>query len=296
MKEIKDLLKLIDDSVNGFVEGLSPVQKQTYKKLIELTKELDTYRDGTIKNSLNNIKIVGRLKSELDNIILNDDYLSKVSSFASSYDDIQRLQNIYFSTVAENFTKKKVFDEVKKVAIENTVEGLTDAGIGSAYTGEIKQMLTTAITSGGSYADLTKQLSDYVLGDSENEGALLKYGKQIATDSINGFNAQYNRVVSEDLGLTWFQYVGSLITTSRPFCKAMVEKRYFHISEVDEMLKGKIGDAKVALGKNGLPVGMIDGTNKQSFFIYRGGFFCSHQIFPVPLVNVPQDLRDKFGD
>lgn len=292
---IRKLLKLIDDSINQFVEGLSPIQEQTYKKLIQLTKELDVYDDGTLKNNLKNIRIAGRLKTELETIILSDKYITHVSDFMNAYDDVQKLQNSYFSTIAVKFAEKKVFDEVRKLAIENTVADLTESGIGAAYTDEIKTMLTDNITSGGSYADLTKQLSDYVLGDSENEGGLIKYGRKIATNSINQFNAQYNRIVSDDLGLTWYQYVGSLITTSRPFCKEMVNKRYFHVSEVDEMLKGHIGDKKVSLNKNtGLPEGMIEGTNEATFFINRGGWNCMHQIFPVPLASVPESLRDKF--
>lgn len=293
---IAKLLRLIDNSVNNFIDGLSPIQEQTYKRLIEIIKGLDVYTDGTLKNNLQNIRVVGQLKSELEKIILSDDYISHVSDFADAYNKIQELQNIYFSSVAVEFSEKKVFDEVKKNAIEATVSDLTESGIGAAYTDEIKKMLTTSITSGESYADLTRQLSDYVIGDGENEGGLTQYGRQIATDSINQFSAQYNRVVSDDLGLTFFQYVGSLITTSRPFCKAMVDKRYFHISEVAEMLKGHIGDIKMPLGKNGLPQGFIDDTNEQTFFVNRGGYNCGHQIFPVPFANVPEDIRAKFVD
>lgn len=293
--EINKLLKLIDSSVNSFVDGLSPIQEQTYKKLLSLIKELDVYVNGTLKNNLTNLKIVGNLKSELEKIILSDDYLSHVTDFVNSYKQVQQLQNVYFSSIAVEFAGKKVYDEVRKLAIQNTVESLTENGIGAAYTDEIKQMLTTNITSGGSYSDLTKQLSDYVLGDGENDGGLIKYGKQIATDSINQYNASYNKIVTDDLGLKYFQYIGSLLTTSRPFCKEMTDKRYFHISEVSEMLNGHIGDKKVSLNKKtGLPEGFIDGTNQQTFFVNRGGYNCGHQIFPVPLAGVPQELRDKF--
>ena len=291
---ISKLLRVIDSSVNQFVKGLTPVQDQTYKKLLTLVKDLDIYVDGTLKNNLANIKVIGGLKSELEKIILNDNYLSQVAEFTDTFNAVKNLQNEYFSTIAVKFSEKKVFNEIKKQAVNTTVEGLTESGIGAAYTDEIKQMLTTSITSGGSYADLTKQLSNYVLGDSETEGQLIKYGRQIATDSINQYSAQYTKAVTDDLGLTYFQYVGSLLTTSRPFCKEMVEKRYFHKTEVTDMLNGKIGDKKVPLGKDGLPQGMISGTNEQTFFVNRGGYNCGHQIFPVPLASVPEEIRAKF--
>lgn len=294
---VAKLLRLIDRSVAKFVGGLTPIQEATYRKLVVLSKELDVYADGTLKNNLTNLKAIGKLKSELETIILSDDYVDHVKEFTDAYKEIQKLQNVYFSTIAVKFAEKKVFDEVRKIAIQSTVEDLTESGIGAAYVDEIKKMLSDNITSGGSYANLAKQLSNYVLGDKENEGGLIRYGRQIATDSITQYNAQYNKVVTDDLGLSWFQYVGSLITTSRPFCKELVSKRYFHISEVPELLKGHIGDKNVPVNKKtGLPEGMIAGTNNQTFFVNRGGYQCAHQIFPVPLASVPADVRARFGD
>lgn len=292
---VNKLLKTIDTSVNSFADGLDETQRQTYKKLIELIKELDIDAGGNLRNNLNNIRVVGKLKGELEKIILNDSYINKVSDFTKSFNDVQKLQNTYFSAIAVNFSNKKVFDEVKKVSIEATIDGLTESGIGANYIDEIKQMLTTNITSGGSYASLAQELNDYVIGDSEKEGQLMRYGKQVATDSINQFNAQYTKMVSDDLGLEWYQYVGSLLTTSRPFCKQLVDKRYFNIKEVPAMLNGKIGDKTVGVDKKtGLPYGMIEGTNKETFFINRGGWNCGHQIFPVPYAAVPKEIRDKY--
>ena len=61
------------------------------------------------------------------------------------------------------------------------------------------------------------------------------------------------------------------------------------------MLKGDIGDKHVHVNeRTDLPDGMIEGTNKETFFINRGGWQCGHQIFPVPLAAVPADIRAKF--
>jgi len=292
---ISRLLKLTDDSVNRFVAALTPIQRDTYKRLIELSKELDIYVDGTLKNNLNNIKILSRIRPELEQIILSDAYITEVKEFTDAYGQIQKLQNSYFSSITTKFSPKAVFNEVKKIAVDNTIENLTESGIGSNYLDSVKKILQNNITGGGSFSDLTKQLSDYVLGDKDTDGGLVRYAKQVTTDSINQFSAEYNRIVSDDLNLKFYQYVGSLITTSRPFCKAMVEKRYFHISEVPELLRGNINGKKVPLNDNtGLPQGFIAGTNAATFFINRAGYSCGHQIFPVAESSVPQAIRDKF--
>lgn len=296
-EQIKKLLKTIDASLSTFTEGLSPIQQNTYRKLIELSKGLDIYAGGNLKNNLTNIKLVGKLRSELEGIVLSDKYLSHVSVFATSYKTIAKLQNQYFSTIASEFKDKGLFEQIMKNAITDTVENLTESGVATGYVDAIKDILQTNISAGGSYADLTNQLSNFVVGGENVEGGLVKYARQTATDSINQFNATYNRAVSDDLGLTFYQYLGSLITTSRPFCKAMVDKRYFHVSEIPELLKGHIGEKNVAINdKTGLPQGMIEGTNQQTFFINRGGYFCQHQIFAVPISDVPPDVVARFSE
>ncbi len=44
--------------------------------------------------------------------------------------------------------------------------------------------------------------------------------------------------------------------------------------------------------KTGLPYGFIEGTNESTFFINRGGYQCSHQIFATIAEGVPQEIRD----
>jgi hypothetical protein len=43
-----------------------------------------------------------------------------------------------------------------------------------------------------------------------------------------------------------------------------------------------------------LPKGMIEGTNESNFPTYRGGYNCGHQMYPVPPLNVPKTIRNKF--
>ena len=292
---VNKLLRLTEDSVSKFVESVTPIQRQTYKRIIELSKELDVYVNGTLKNNLTNIKIVGGIRSELEKIILSDSYLKNVKEFTDAYSTVEKLQNKYFSDIALKFSPKALFKEVKNIAIENTVESLTESGIANGYINGVRDILQTNVTSGGSYADMTKDLSAFILGDENLDGALLKYAKNTTTDAINQFSATYNKIVSDDLGLVFYQYVGSLITTSREFCRAMVDKRYFHISEVEELLKGHVDNVNVLLNKNtGLPQGMIEGTNTSTFFINRGGWGCGHQIFPVATSSVPEEIVKEF--
>ena len=288
---INDLLNEIDSSLTKFIDGLPDIQKRIYEKLLLLLKDLDLYSDGSIKNNLANIQKIGKLKSELEKIILDKPYLKSVGTLLGSYEIIQEIQNEYFSTITTDFTPKKVFDVVKDQAIDQTAEGLTESGINANVIDPIKAILKTNITSGGSYADLAQQLRDEIIGNDEVDGKLLSYARTYATTAVNEYSAQYTKIVTDDLGMEWFRYVGSLRKTSRPFCIALVEKDYVHVSEIPEIVKGHIDGKDVSLA------GLKDGTDANNFQVYRGGWNCNHQLSPVDKSRVPEKyIKNITGD
>ena len=243
---IQQLLNLLEGSVDKFVEGLPEVQRQTYTRLLALLKELDTQGD-TIQNSVRNIRLLGSIKQELDDLVLNDKYLNSVKEFVTAYGAVARLNDRYFSTVADRYSQPKMLAEVRKQAVNDAVAALTENGIGANYTDQLRELVKTAITSGGSYSDLAERLRTTIVGTDEEAGKLIKYAKQVTTDGINQFNRTYQKAVTDDLGFKWFRYVGSNLRTTRPFCKAMTkpENEYFHISQVPDIIKGRLNSGEV---------------------------------------------------
>jgi hypothetical protein len=123
---------------------------------------------------------------------------------------------------------------------------------------------------------------------------LQRYVKTYANTAINQFSAEYNKTISDDLGLEWYGYNGSLLTTSREFCDKCVEKKYIHVSEFPALIKGDFG----ALGEihitksTGLPDGMMAGTDETNLVRRRGGWNCGHQMIAVAESVVPQGIKD----
>lgn len=103
--------------------------------------------------------------------------------------------------------------------------------------------------------------------------------------------------MTDDLGLEWFEYVGSNIETTREFCEHLTEKRYIHKSEIKTILKGEIDGHQCAMNeRTGLPKGMIEGTTEQNFQVNCGGWNCRHQLVPVAKEAVPKEIRAKFEE
>jgi hypothetical protein len=299
LPDFSDILKSVDKAIEKFNSKIPAAQKRMYEGITDELKRLDT-NNGKIKTTVANLKIIQAIKNKLTRLIITPEYLKDVKEFVSQFNVITKLQNEYWQSVEEKFTPRVLLKEIRKQAISDTVKGLTSSGIGGAISDQIATILRTNITTGGSYAQLTEQLREKVL-NTKTDGALAKYAKQITTDSLNQYSAQYTQTVSSDLGYEWFAYAGSDIVTTRPFCDAMTDLRYFHITEIPRLLKAddlyymKDGKkTKVPIyDKTELPHGMIPGTNAANFQINRGGYNCGHQIRPVSERLVPLERRDE---
>jgi hypothetical protein len=299
MPDYNALIETIEKSINGFNDSLPKIQKEILADVLDQIKKFDT-RNKRITNTVKNIRLLNTIKNRLKKIILTDAYKQEVKEFLKVFTEVSTFQNDYFKEAEKKFTPPKVVKEIKKQTITDTINRLTEAGIGVNVSDKIAELLKQNVTTGVKYSDLAAQLREYIL-TTETPGVLERYVKQIATDSVNQYSAQYMNTISGDLGYEWFRYQGKDIKTTRPFCDAMTDRKFFHITEVNDLLAAKDlyysseeGQVKVPIyEKTGLPHGLIPDTNAENFFIRRGGYNCGHQIFPVIERLVPKDIQER---
>lgn len=300
MAEFNDILKEIDGAIKSFNKGIPAAQKAMYQELVTELRRLDLNGDK-IKATVANLKVIQSIKNKLTKFILNDDYLEDVKEFVKSFNTVTKLQNEYWKGVESKFKPGPLLREIRMQAISDTVKQLTESGIGANIGDAISDILRTNITSGGSYKALNAQLLEALTDTQKSDGLLTRYSKQITNDSIQQYNRQYTQQVAAGLGYEWHAYQGSDIKTTRPFCDAMTDLRYFHVSEIPRLLRAddlyymKDGKkTKVPIyPRTGLPNGLIEGTNAENFLIRAGGYNCGHAIRPVPERNVPLETRDR---
>lgn len=286
MGKVAELMNELEISVSTLMEGMSPIEKEIYSDLLLLIRDLDLDAKGNILNNLRNIKILGKIRRRLSKIIFSDKYKDDVYNFTQSFHTVSTINNQYFASLVDDYKPKAVLKAVKELAIESTIDGLTEQGINSNVIEGIKGVLKTNITTGAEYKQLTTQLKDFVLG-TDKGGAMTRYARTYVTDAINQYSAEHIKIVTDDLGLKWFSYVGSLRETSRDFCKALVHKRWVHVSEFPAILKGNIAGNKVSLA------GVKENTTPENFQSLRGGWNCNHQLIAVLPTAVPKDVREK---
>lgn len=301
MPEFSDILEKINSSVEKMNKSIPAIQRDIYDSLLEDLAKLDL-QNGRIKTTVKNLSLINSIKNKLNRIILTDDYKADAKAFAKSFNEITVLQNEYWRGIEKTFKPKPLLKAIREQAISDTVQKLTEAGIGANIAEPISDILRTNITTGGSYKALTAQLRESLV-NTQTPGTLEKYVGQITTDSVNQYSGQYTQIVSNDLGYEYFKYDNTDILSTRPWCDAMTDQPYFHISQLPKLIRGegltylnkKTGKREPVpiYSKTGLPTGMIPGTNVDNIFVRRGGYKCGHQIRPINERQVPKDILVK---
>jgi hypothetical protein len=291
--KINTLLQTIEDASVKFNSKLPAIEKKILNEISLLMKDFSV-KNGKILSNMDNLKLLNKIKGKLERLVFSKEYVKDVSDFVRAYSTVAGIQNNYFKALDKNFKAKDYYSALKQVAIDSTIEGLTESGVRANVIKPVTDLLLTGITSGQSYAQMEETLRKTLTETADGAGALSRYAKTYTIDSINQFSAEYMTAISSDLGYEWFAYRGTNLETTREFCKHMKKKEYVHKSEFPEILKGKINGHQCRIyEKTGLPYGMKEGTNVDNFTANRGGWNCGHQLVPLREESVPESIRNK---
>ncbi len=272
----------ISEAIDNFTYGLPSLQKENFNRVYSLLKDLSLDADGNIKATIENLKIIGRVKTQLQSLVDSPLYQDKISALNDALDNVNTVQTSYFSKTFGDFTKPKTVDKLQDLAFDSTVDQLAGTGIQENVISASADIVEQHITDGSSFTNLVDELKVKMLGTPEVDSKLISYAKQTINDTLSGFSRNYHGLVTDDLGLEWYTYIGALVDTSRPFCRAMVEKRFINKSEFAKVLRENSKE------------GLMPGTNAENLVSRCGGYNCSHQLIPLPSSAVPSSLRRKF--
>lgn len=294
-----ELIKTINDTVDTAIEkmnsGIPGIQQDIFDEIQRLAKDLD-YKNGKATVSVKNIRIMGSITRRLRRIILSTSYQKDAAEYLKAFNTVTSLQNQYLASVTNEFTIGPVLKQIKSQAIADTAISLTQEGLTAGVINKLRDILRINITTGGTFKQLMEQVRAASLDTDAGQGILNRYVKTITTDALNQYSRNYLQTATASTGLEWYQYTGSLLTTSRSFCVAMVKKRFFNVKEIPKLLAGDFKEFKDINGtintKTGLPDGMIEGTNVSNFITLLGGYGCGHRAIPVDESLVPLSIRN----
>jgi hypothetical protein len=82
---------------------------------------------------------------------------------------------------------------------------------------------------------------------------------------------------ADELGLTWYRYIGGVINTTREFCNER-NNEYYHQDEIEDWADEDWD-------------GKIEGTDSETIFSFCGGWNCRHELIPVLDSEVPDSYK-----
>ena len=132
---------------------------------------------------------------------------------------------------------------------------------------EIKNFILNNVAGQNDYSGYLRGLKELVVGNREVRGSLERYYRQYAYDSFNQVDATVNKHFADELNMKYFIYFGSVIQTTRPFCR----KRAGKVFSVKETKKWKSDPDLIGKSKAGYNP-LID----------RGRYNCRHSIQYIP--------------
>lgn len=283
----KKIVNEINDKIEQFMDGLPDLARSSYKDIQGLLNQLKLDASGNIRVSVENLRLINRIKIRLQDRIIGDAYIGKLNDLSKSFQDVTDLQTKYFNNVFSDFSTPEVINEMRRVSVNSTLESLSESSINNTVIQGAMDILEEDIISGASFMDMNEKLKDFMVGNKDVDPKLVSYSKQVMTDSLNQYTANYQKLITDDLGLKWYQYVGPLVAASRPICDALVKKEWVHETELGGISRGIVN------GKNVGTEGMIPGTNSRNFQSNRGGYNCNHLLVPVAEEAVPKAIRIK---
>ncbi|REJ84531.1 MAG: hypothetical protein DWQ44_08975 [Bacteroidetes bacterium] len=284
MRSVEDIIekkiKLLESVGEEFLEQVQKTQLKLYRELLEILGSLEISKGRIVLNT-ENLRITEDVLEELREMLFGSEYIEAVRSVASGMEKGKELSDEYFQKAFPDFSQSELADKIFENSKKNAVDLLAGATPETGFLQELKDEISLAVNSGASWQDTVDRLRLIAIGDETQEvdGKLLKYAKQVASDSIAISDRSYNSAIADELESEWFLFAGDVLPTSRQFC---IERswKYFHYKEVESWAELEWS------GKN-------DATNKETIYSTLGGWRCQHSLIPVSIDTVPRDVIER---
>jgi hypothetical protein len=265
-----ELIKKIQELQMAIERRMDDALPKVFAKLSNQVIDLAGNLSLDAKDRAKTLKEMIKLKKDISDTIINNSlYQTQVAEVISGFEMLSKLSNDYISTIIDDFNPKtELYKAIMETNIATTKDALLGAGIRNNFGTAIQEVLKDNIAGIGTRSELNKTLRAFIEGTDTEKAFLNRYIKQTTNDAVMTFNAEYIQTIADDLDVEYYLYAGTIIEDTRSFCQARTG-RYFTKEEVEKWASLKGWQGRMA------------GTNSSTIFIYRGGYNCRHQLWPV---------------
>jgi len=260
---INTKLKTMEKSVNEMANTLLSQLIKDYLGRFET-------RNGKLLNNTHNMSLINQLEKQFNK------FESKAASINLQYGKDMMKSGIYsadYYAVFPGVSRKIIASLTRNLGFVEQMIGIKDNKIiEGSYLDRLSKMpevrdkvrnyVLSNVSGNNSYQSYLSGIKDLIKGSDEVEGSLQKYYRQYAYDTFNNVDAAINKHYAEGVGFKYFIYHGSIIETSRAFCR----KRAGKVFSVKETKKWKNDPDLIGNAAGYVPL------------IERGRYNCRHSI------------------
>lgn len=279
--EIERIINLkverLENIPEAFANRMVAIQRAKFSSIISLLDELD-YSAGNIVVNQANLLRIEQIVEQAKELLTTGEFETVVGELLGEFDDQAAITYKYFEEAFTGFEVPAIANEILAQKKREAVVDLLNS-TDQYLQNPIRQALSNAVTSGASRKDVIDVFRLLIEGDADTVGRLERATRQIVSDTFALSDRAVTNAVAEQLNVKWYRYVGGLMDTTRPFCKARNGK-YFSKSEVQSW-GSEDWDGKMA------------GTDSKTIFLTAGGYNCQHSILPVAESAVPNRFKEN---
>jgi len=269
---LEEKLKRIDEIPEKFITETERTQAKVFRSILREVNKLQLDADGEIILNNFNLGLIETIGEKYRTELYGQGYTDSLTEFAKQL-DAQKQLNIEFITEAiGEFNYEDVFERVYQRSKRTAIELLSESAVNEAVD-DFKLILQDSIANSDTFADMVDSISVSIQGNDAIDGRMLRYARQNALDLYAGTERTMTKVISDALGVDWFEYAGGIMKTTREFCRSRAGKTY-HRKEIEEWA-GKDWDGKAR------------GTTSSTIFSLAGGYNCNHDFIPKDIRDVP---------
>lgn len=274
-KELLKLIAFINDEVGKLSQISLDAQEKIFKLIIDEINRFEI-KDGRYVVNQDYAKRIAIIEKKM-RVILEGNYVPSVIEYLGSYSTIQDRNLALHKTFNDLLVEMDLISPARKNLYEQAEYWLLKSGLTDGYIQPAKYLLMQHITTGISIKESERvikqwsngELADGQLASGRKAPSLDRYAPVVAQNTAFQYHGTINDIIRKEYDLDAGIYTGPLVEKSRPLCIHLINlDRPIMLDELEPLIKK-------------YPQGVIKGTNKENFSIYRGGYKCGHLWYPV---------------
>jgi hypothetical protein len=289
---LKALNKAIDGYTDRYITSLDSSSRDLFKRASQQINQLEG-QGGNLRGDTATITAVNRIVADLERGLRSGPYGQATQRYLSGFGEVTAKTGNYFETVKLNYQPTAFANEFSLQRIAEVESTLLGAGLTQGVLAPIKNILLTNLQSRATIEELREALRQQIIPSGAST-LLTRHAATYADTALATYNASYLQEASQALGIEYYRYDGSVIKSTRPFCRNFVNQ-YFSKKEIERMGEGQQPYGGGSLTQAELE-GRIAGTNAQTILTLRGGWNCRHRFIPTPKTQVPKAVLERNGD